>query len=128
MYVGATYIVPSGPNKKEHLHVIVAHPNKNGTFIWVSVCSVKNGIYHDPTCIISGGSHPFLPNKSFISYNFAYFQNLNHINKMIGLRYYRQSTDIDAADLARICQGMNISLETPNGARKAFLRWPDETK
>jgi hypothetical protein len=128
MYVGATYIVPSGPNNKEHLHVVVAGPNKNGTFIWVSVYSVKNGIYHDPTCILNGGSHPFLPNKSYIAYNFATFQKMSHLNKMVGLRYYRQSADLDPADLARTRHGMDISLGTPKGTRKSFIGWPDETK
>jgi len=105
VYVGATYLVPSGPNDKMHLHVVLVPPDEAGETIWVSICSIKEGLYSDNSCEFLGGEHEFITHQSYAAYNFLSFINIKHIRKMIDLNFYRQKDDASPELLANIFAG-----------------------
>lgn len=66
-----TILVLSGP--VEHLHFICSDPvfyprNGKASFLAVNLSSINTGIYHDPTCVLTPGDHPFVHHNSYIYY------------------------------------------------------------
>ena len=115
--------MPSGPNNKYHLHIVIVPPKHDGEFIWVNICSIRSGIYYDTTCVLQKGCHEFIKHESYVAYYFASFNNINHIKKMIGLNDYISKPDISADILLKIQKGMEISSEIKRGVRRAFSEW-----
>lgn len=126
MNAGSAFLVPSGPNDKMHLHVVVVNHDKNDCVIWVSVCTVVEGIYNDDACLLSPGCHEFINHESFVSYNFASFANVVHIKNMVDKGYYKQKKDVSLSILEAIRGGLEKSNETPRGIKRSFLNWPNE--
>lgn len=126
MYAGAAYLVPSGPNEKKHLHVVLVNPNSFGMVIWVCACSVKSGIYYDDSCILQANSHEFIKSKSFVAYNFTSSVHSEHIRKMVEKHYYIKQPDVTFDILESICEGLKSTEEAPKGVRRSFLEWPDD--
>jgi len=69
-----TLLMLSGP--VEHLHVVMNDPifsgehGKNSVLV-VNVTSVKQGVYFDPTCVLTPGCHPFVNRESYVVYKHA---------------------------------------------------------
>ena len=67
--------------KIRHLHVIISNPDSEKDVLIVPVCTLKEikgkplpG--QDLSCLLSAGCHPFIKNKSYISYQNAKSMNL----------------------------------------------------
>ena len=121
MYAGATYLVPSGPNNKMHLHVVLVDPDQFGSGIWVSVCSIEEGIYNDDSCEFLGGEHEFIDHPSFVAYSFLSHVHQRHVERMLERKAYIQKDDVTREVLTRILAGLGNTDEAPKGIRKECL-------
>lgn len=126
MYAGAAYLVPTGPSEKNHLHVVIVNPSSSGIVLWVSICSIKNGIHNDSSCEFSGGEHEFITAPSYVAYNFLGKVRVDHIRKMESLNYYKKKADVSSDVLKVIIEGLNKTDEAPKGVEKAFYEWPED--
>tara|TARA_B110000114_G_C15034786_1_gene374518 strand:- start:213 stop:599 length:387 start_codon:yes stop_codon:yes gene_type:complete len=113
----ATLLVPSGPiadPSKRHLWIVVSNINSNQKVIWFPVCSVKQGRYHDPSCILTKGEHPFLTKaSSWVDYNFGMEFSASEIKKKVKSGDYEFKGPIDVEVFDRVIAGMSKSTRVP---------------
>src|SRR5580698_1532336 len=71
---GMTFLVPSGPGEdQKHLYVVLTDACSNGNHLAVPIQSVYPGEYHDSTCLLKEGDHPFVTHLSWVAYHRAEF-------------------------------------------------------
>jgi len=66
---GHTLRMPSGPNN--HLHVVLTGISTTLTHLLVNFSTIKDGVVHDPACLVGVGDHPFITAPSYMAYQFA---------------------------------------------------------
>jgi hypothetical protein len=64
-----TILIPSGNGL--HLYAIITPQCRWGHHLIVSISSIKQGRYHDPTCELEAGKHSFVTRPSFVHYGSA---------------------------------------------------------
>lgn len=116
----ATLLIPSGslrnPNAK-HLHVILTDACADGLHLLGSITSVQRGIFHDKTCIIQAGEHPFITHDSYFAYRRLMTSLGNHVIKCVDGWEYNPKEPVSDALFDRICAGIDVSEFTPRGMR-----------
>ncbi|RZT31794.1 hypothetical protein [Cupriavidus agavae] len=68
----ATLLIPSGPPadpERFHLFVLLTDPDPEGRVLLASFSSIKPGMFHDPTCIVEPGEHPFVTRLTWVNYS-----------------------------------------------------------
>jgi hypothetical protein len=117
-------LVPSGtkvdPDRK-HLFITLTNACPRGFHLLVSLCSIKAGIFHDPTCELSPGMHPFITADSYILYSRPEQLAGARIVKCVEGWTYRPYGDMEAEALQTICNGLMASSFTPRWAKKFYL-------
>lgn len=117
----AALLIPSGsPQNPEakHLYVILTDACADGFHLLGSVTSVHRGIFHDKTCIIQAGGHPFITHDSYFEYRRLRTVRGNHIETCVNGWVYSPKDPVTDALFDRICVGINISEFTPRGMRE----------
>ncbi|MBF0311549.1 MAG: hypothetical protein HQL56_18715 [Magnetococcales bacterium] len=80
----------------------------------VSVSSVgKAGSWHDTTCILNQGDHPFVKHQSFVFYTRSRNENANKVVKGVKGGSFVPQDPLDQEVYERICGGMSVSPYTP---------------
>lgn len=115
MQVGEAYLVPSGPNNKKHLHVVIVDPDENGSCIWVNICSVQENVYYDESCEFVGGEHKFIKHHSYVAYNFMFYVHSVHVERMVRLNAFMKEEDLKPRFLQKILDGLYETIEAPKG-------------
>lgn len=107
-----TLLIHTGPHP--HLHVVMndpVHCNEAGdlTVLVVNLSSVKSGVYHDPSCVLGAGCHPFVRLDSWLMYSHSAVLKVPRIehNLSIGDIQHRDPVDVDTFVLIR--QGFDVS-------------------
>lgn len=121
--LGHALLISSGtvadPDKM-HLFVIVSDKCPLNTHMLVSISRIKEGVYHDPSCVIEPGEHPFITERSFVAYHMARTLPSANLTKCVDGWVYRQKEDISPDLLKRIQDGILKSPEIPRGMRRYF--------
>lgn len=118
-----TLLIPSGPPNNPdqlHLHVILTDQCEDALHLVVSVATVKAGQFHDKTCILKPGEHPFIKNETYVEYRRVAQHRSNHISKCVDGWLYKPHEQVSDELFARICAGVEISEFTSNGMKKYF--------
>ena len=57
-------------NYGDHLNIVVSDTSKDPVLI-VSLATYREGKFHDPSCFLEIGEHPFVKRKSYIAFQHA---------------------------------------------------------
>lgn len=85
----------------------------NGKCLVLSVSSIKQGVWHDPSCEIPAGVHEFISHPSFVSYRHATIVNCEHIEKCIEGWVYHAKGVMPVEWTDRMLEGAFTSDMTP---------------
>jgi len=125
---GCTLLIPSGttlhPDRK-HLFVVLTNPCAGGQHLLISISSVKQNRWHDPTCILEAGEHPFLDHQSYVFYARPQQIGQAGIIKCVKSGLYIVKENCDEAVLKKICEGVATSAMTPRWAKEYFRQNSD---
>jgi hypothetical protein len=83
---GGTLLMSSGSHgNPDAMHPFVVLNNKctAGRQALVSLSTIRSGQFHDSTCILERGVHPFVVVRSFAHYQHARVLDSSHIQKCI---------------------------------------------
>lgn len=122
---GSTLLVPSGPSGM-HLFFIILGPLRlvdYGTtpqVLMVSSSTIRDGIPHDPACVLKSGDHPFIRHDSYITYRHIRTDSVFHVEKMVSSSVWSPREPCNEILLARIVDGVNTSKLIPRGIKPLF--------
>lgn len=112
----ATILVPSGTAARpdlKHLFVILSDPfGKPPKCLLVSISSIKDGAYHDPTCLLYEGDHPFIQRPSFVRYQQCWVEDVAKLEAGVRAGYFVRREMMDGEIVARILAGCINSRHT----------------
>lgn len=114
-YRKGTILAPSG--RAEHLHIICNDPvfypiNDCFCVLAVNISSLKDGVPHDPTCILQRGDHDFIKHDSYVVYERAVIWRVDNIIRKYDNGEIRARQDISEHVFNKILLGFEISDET----------------
>jgi hypothetical protein len=122
---GQTLLVPSGPSGL-HLFVLVLGPvtfpgyGSTPQIAMVSATTLREGIPHDPACVLEPGDHPFIQHRSFISYRHLRLDTDPHVGRMVDSAVWSRHEPCTPALLQRIVAGVCLSKLTPREYKRLF--------
>jgi hypothetical protein len=114
-------MMPSGPN--DHMFVILTDAFiRNGyeSHLLANFCSVKQGIYHDPTCVVPAGQHPFLKYNSFVAYQFADIHFASDLAAGMTSGKFALLQPVSTPLLDQIRNGIPLSPHTPKKCKTYY--------
>jgi hypothetical protein len=120
---GFSLLIPSGTLNspdKHHLFFIVSNACADGFHLLFSVCSIRDGISYDPTCVLDVGSHPFVKAPSYVLYAKPEKLRAEGIRKCVAGWTYTPKEECSADLLKRVCDGIASSAFTPRWAKKYY--------
>lgn len=106
---GCTLLIPSGPDGKSHLFVVVMGSrviNGKEHVLLASFCTVKKNLQHDTTCLVKAGEHPFVHAESFVSYSHLRSDSVEHILARLDDGLFSVKSAVSTTLLARIKEGL----------------------
>ena len=116
----ATLLIPSGPKEdqdRKHLFILLTDPQDDEAgkkcVLMVSLSSVRQGVPHDPTCILYAGDHPFVKHDSYVLYQKARLEEADKVLRGVKSGLLVPQDPMDGAVFARICKGLEESRRTP---------------
>ncbi len=121
---GNTLLVPSGTKAdpdKMHLFVVVTDECDAGEHLMVSLSSIKQGVYHDPTCEMQVGAHPFVTAPSYVEYRLAIIRSAQYICQCTNNGAYIPRQPLSAALLVRVADGVLVSSFVPAKIRRYYM-------
>lgn len=118
-YRGGTLLVPSGPSGF-HLYGIVTHACPEGRHLIVNISSIPEAGFHDATCIVNAGEHPFVNRPSYAVYSMADVQAAERLGRMVDGWVYRPHDDLAPEITDRIEQGILASRHTKRRIKNYF--------
>lgn len=122
-----TLLIPSGPQhdvNRLHLHIVCTNPCRHNTVILVSVSSIVDGVYYDPTCVLQVGDHIFIKRQSYVYYRLSRTVHVNHLALRITLGEIKVSANLDARVHSRVCTGLIKSKQTPRDVKNHYVKFP----
>lgn len=114
-----TILIPSGPGK--HLFCIVTDQSSAGQHLLLNFSTIYPERFHDPTCVVQAGEHPFLNHPSYVEYRKAEIQRSDRLGKLVDAQYYGLGTPATEELASKMLTGVMISPHTPRHI-KAFVR------
>jgi hypothetical protein len=106
----ATLLYPSGATN--HLFVFLNDPfGPARQVLMVPACSVV-GNYHDTTCLISPGEHPFIEHDSYIAYQHCRIEPAPKLDQGVARNEFHDRGLMDQAVFARVLAGLYSSRRT----------------
>lgn len=117
---GKTLLIQSGPANepdKKHLFVIATGADQNGSFVLFSVCTIVEGVYHDPACVVRAGEHPFIGTDSYVLYARPMVAHYESLKKLTDGWVYYERPPVSAELLARVVEGSQKSKHIPRWAK-----------
>lgn len=107
-----TLLILSGP--VEHLHIVMNDPVYSHEHGWdgvlaVNISSIKPGIYHDPSCIVLPGQHPFVNRESWVVYKEAVVMQCDRLAYKLASGEVRGHQTVTDELFANVRAGFDIS-------------------
>jgi len=109
-----TFIIPSGG--KDHLFVILTSKCNEGHHLLVNFSSIYEGVFHDDSCVVNEGEHPFIKQPSYIVYRQARIDKATHL-----IKCFKPKEPVSDELFKRICEGLLLSTHTPKRVKLYFL-------
>lgn len=107
---GNTFLVPSGPRNLDHLFIVCSGPSAPPDHrLIVSISSIKEDKFNDPTYELEVGAHEFVTRPSFVAYRHAEQRTSGHIEGCILSGAFTARADLDAKVLERVMSGFHKS-------------------
>ena len=128
MEKGSAFLKQSGtPDDPErmHLFVVLTPPCNNNHQLIVPICSIKEGIFHDPSCILDVGDNAFIQRPSYVLYRRIDKIHKDHLDQRISNKTYIHKENVSDQVLEKIKAGIMTSSLIPRWAKKEFLQWPN---
>lgn len=123
----ATALIASGPADdpdQKHLHILLTNPHgDNGEVLLVSVSSIREGRYHDPSCILQDCDHQFLRHPSFVHYGHLKITTAERLLNLAHKGIIEPYGALDVEVFARVIEGLRNS---PHTAPK-YIRFYDDS-
>jgi hypothetical protein len=108
-----TILIPSGTSQnptKLHLFAIITPRCQWGHHLLVSFASVPPAPrYHDASCPVAAGEHPFIKVRSFIHYGHARIVDAAHLTNCVDRKSFIIRDPISDGLLLRIVAGLGAS-------------------
>ena len=123
---GCTLLIPSGPNSKKHLHVVLLGPvvlpsyGNAQQLVFVSVTTLNPGMPFDPTCVIAPSEHEFVKHESWIAYRYMRVDSEAHARERVGEHVWHEHAPCSNSLLQRILEGVCTSRFTNGEFRRLF--------
>lgn len=121
---GQTLLVPSGPGL--HLFfltlgpVVLADYGSAPQLAMVSATTMRDGVPHDPACVLEAGDHPFIQHRSYLAYRYMRLDASTHVEKMVSGAVWKPHDPCAADLLQRIVAGVYQSRLTPREYKRIF--------
>jgi hypothetical protein len=116
----ATLLIPSGPQgdqNRKHLFILLTDPKDDEAgkkcVLMVSLSTIRQGVPHDPTCILYAGDHPFVRYDSYVVYQKARLEEADKMLRGVKGGHFVPHDPMDGAVFARMCKGLQESRLTP---------------
>ncbi|WP_447922252.1 hypothetical protein [Achromobacter aegrifaciens] len=106
---GCTLLIPSGPDGKSHLFVVVMGSrviNGKEHLLLASLSTFKKELPHDDTCLVQANEHPFVQVESFVSYSQLRSESTEHILARLDDGVFTVKSAVSTTLLARIKAGL----------------------
>lgn len=122
---GQTLLVPSGPSGL-HLFVLALGPlpiqgyGPTPQIAMVSSTTLRDGVPYDPACVLEPGDHPFIQNRSFISYRHMRLDGHDHVLAMVNACIWAPHQPCSSELLQRIINGVCLSKLTSREYKRIF--------
>ena len=121
---GQTLLVPSGPGL--HLFFLILGPvvladyGSAPQLAMVSATTLRDGVPHDPACVLEAGDHPFIQHRSYLAYRYMRLDASTHVEKMVSGAVWKPHDPCPADLLQRIVAGVCQSRLTPREYKRIF--------
>lgn len=106
----ATVLIPSGPAHdpgRFHLFILLTDAiTAEKLVLIVSISSVKAGVWHDDTCVLAIGDHPFIKQASWVDYRSARIEPAAKLTSGVHKGLLVAQGTISHAVFLRICEGL----------------------
>lgn len=112
----ATFLVPSGSSRDvdgHHLHIVSTAPCKNSRVLLLTVSTIRDGIWHDTTCLLAAGCHSFIVSPSSVNYRLSVVKNCNSISTMVDGWVYHPKAAFPENLVDQMLAGVRVSDMTP---------------
>lgn len=120
----ATVLVPSGTAEQpdlKHLFILLNDPvNDEKLVLMVSISTIRAGRFHDTSCLLGIGDHPFIRCDSFVLYAKARIESVKTLEEGVRQQLLVPKDPMDGSVFARICEGLLNSRHTPAEIKRFF--------
>lgn len=111
-----TFLAPSASTKDangHHLHVVCTDPCKANKSVVLTISTIKDGQWHDPTVIIDIGTHKFIKAKSFVHYAYAQVMDCSAISRDVDSWVFMPKDEMVESVVSTMFYGAHRSEMTP---------------
>ena len=121
---GQTLLVPSGPGL--HLFFLILGPvvladyGSSTQLAMVSATTLRDGVPHDPACVLEAGDHSFVQHRSYLAYRHMRLDVSQHVERMVNSAVWKPHDPCSANLLKRIVAGVCQSRLTPREYKRIF--------
>ena len=130
----ATLLIPSGPESdkdRKHLFILLNDPHDDESgkacVLMVSLSTVRQGVPHDPACILYAGDHAFVKHDSYVVYQKTRIEEADKVLRGVKNGQLVPQAPMDGALFARICKGLEESRLTPARLLNFYLKATGQT-
>ena len=120
----ATLLMPSGPPDdpdRLHLWIILTDPcAAHEANLVVNVCTLHDGRFHDPACLIERDEHRRVKHTSWVDYHRSKAVHSTALQKGVSAWLYHPDEPVSDALFNRICAGLLESDHTSVRMRRYF--------
>lgn len=107
-----TLLIQTGPNP--HLHIVMNDPVhctelRELSVLVVNISSVRDHAYHDQSCILRNGCHPFVRWDSWVMYSHATVLRLPRLEQNIVSGDIQPQAALDVATFGSVRAGFDLS-------------------
>ena len=120
IFSGQTFLAKTGSlsdSSRKHLYVVLTEPVDTATrkdcIVWVSWSSVKENRFHDRTCLLDVGDHPFITKRTWVNYEHAAIVTVEEIRKNSNRGILVENDPLKEQVINRMVEGLCASDDTP---------------
>ncbi|WP_372993072.1 hypothetical protein [Sulfitobacter sp.] len=108
--IGTAFLVPSGPAEYLHLNIVgTAQIEPPDMRLLIPISSIKDGVFHDQTCVLDVGEHPFITKPSFVFYRHIQQRSATKISMCLENGDFIAKDSASEALIAKIIAGIPAS-------------------
>jgi hypothetical protein len=122
---GNTLLVLAGNDF--HLHFVIFGPavldgyGPLAQVAMVNVTTLREGVPHDPACVVESGEHAFIKHRSYIAYRYMRIDASSHVEGMVRRGAWTAHQPCSPELLQRIVAGVCLSRLTPREHKRILL-------